>query len=52
MMQKLVDRTVRKLIVTLPVNDFAQLGEKWSDMLMVEYFKCATDPFNINEKCM
>lgn len=52
MMQKLIDQSVRKLFDELSVNEFSQLGFQWSDFLNLEYFKCATDPFNVRNKCL
>lgn len=36
----------------LPVYDFSQLGTEWNDLLTNRYFKCATDPYNVDKKCM
>lgn len=36
----------------LSVYDFSQLGTEWNDLLQNQYFKCATDPYNVDKKCM
>ena len=36
----------------LSVYDFSQLGTEWNDLLNNQYFKCATDPYNVDKKCM
>ncbi|KAH9516068.1 amiloride-sensitive sodium channel [Dermatophagoides farinae] len=50
--QKLIDHTIRKLMDQLPVYDFSQLGTEWNDLLTNRYFKCATDPYNVDKKCI
>lgn len=37
---------------TLPIYDFSQLGHQWTDILANDYFKCATDAFNLDKKCV
>ncbi|XP_027197220.2 uncharacterized protein LOC113791626 [Dermatophagoides pteronyssinus] len=50
--QKLIDQTIRKLMDQLSVYDFSQLGTEWNDLLQNQYFKCATDPYNVDKKCI
>src|SRR5690625_4026137 len=50
--QKLLDETVRNLMDNLSVNAFAQLGHRWTDLIPAEHFKCATDAFNLDNKCL
>ena len=52
MMQRLVDRTFRHLMDTLSISEFAQLGQQWIELIPEDYFRCATDPFNLNNKCL
>lgn len=51
-MQQLLDRTVRNLLDKLNVSEFAQLGYEWNELINEEYFKCATDPFHLDNKCL
>lgn len=49
--QKLLDQTIRKMMENCNVSEFAQLGHTWADFMAAENFKCATDPFHIDNKC-
>ncbi|KAF7487992.1 LIM and senescent cell antigen-like-containing domain protein 1 [Sarcoptes scabiei] len=50
--QILIDRTIRRMMDNLSIYEFSQLGNQWEDIIANQYFKCATDPFNLDKKCI